>query len=539
MARRLLLAVLMLAASVALLGVGALAAHAGEGPKGGTIRLSAPADVDFVDPALAYFPHSWMIGYATCAKLFNYPDATGAAGTRFVPEVVDRTNVSRDRRTYTFHLKRSFRFHTGARVTAQSFADAFNRNAQPKLASPAIAYMHEIVGADAVIDGKAETISGVRVLGSHSLQIRLRRPLGDFTARLTMPFFCPILPNTRIDPDGIDDPAGSGPYYVHERVPNQRIVLRRNPYYRGDRPANVDQVVVTIDTTEACLLEIEEDALDYCYLGGGLDGGRSLRALVEKHGLNRAGGQFFVSPSLTTHFVAFDHDRPAFKGPGQIPLKRAINYAIDRPALARTFGYLSAKRTDQMLPPALARSESIYPRVGADYATARKLLARATRQPTELVLYANSFPSGVAQAQVLVFNLEQIGIDVEVKYFDIGVMPEKIATRGEPFDLALTGWAADYADPASFFIPLLARGSGAGGVYLDDPRVNRRTEAANRLSGDARRKAWADLDVDLMRDNPSWAPYVHTQTRTFVSRSVGCVLNHPVYGFDIAAVCKK
>jgi hypothetical protein len=32
---------------------------------------------------------------------------------------------------------------------------------------------------------------------------------------------------------------------------------------------------------------------------------------------------------------------------------------------------------------------------------------------------------------------------------------------------------------------------------------------------------------------------VHAQRRTFVSRSVGCVLDHPVYGFDIAAVCKK
>ena len=42
-----------------------------------------------------------------------------------------------------------------------------------------------------------------------------------------------------------------------------------------------------------------------------------------------------------------------------------------------------------------------------------------------------------------------------------------------------------------------------------------------------------------MRDNPPWAPLVHPQTRTFVSRSTGCVLDHPVYGFDIAAACKK
>ena len=103
----------------------------------------------------------------------------------------------------------------------------------------------------------------------------------------------------------------------------------------------------------------------------------------------------------------------------------------------------------------------------------------------------------------------------------------KVATRGEPFDLALGGWIADYADPASFFVPLLYRGSGAQGVNLDDPRVNARIEAANRLSGEARRKAWADLDVDLMRDNPPWAPLVHNQIRTFVSQSTAACSTTP------------
>ena len=506
-----------------------------EARKGGTLRYSLPADVDFVDPALAYRSRSWPVGFATCAKLFNYPDAPGAAGTQVVPEVVDRSTVSSDRRTYTFELKQTFRFHTGAPVTAQSFADAFTRDAQPKLGSPATAYMREIVGATAVIDGNATSISGIRVLGRYRLQIRLTRPLGDFTARLTMPFFCPVLPNMPIDPAGIDNPAGSGPYFVAERIVNQRIVLKRNPHYSGDRPANVDQVVWTVTPPEACLLAVEQDRLDFCFP----DLTQTPRALVEKYGINRPGGRFFVNPSLVTWFLAFNHDRPAFRGAGQIPLKKAINYAIDRPALARTFGYLAGKRTAQLLPPALANRASIYPLVGADPTTARTWLARAKARPTKLVLYANNEPSGVAQAEVLVFNLKQIGIDLEVKYFDINALDRKAATRGEPFDLLQSGWSADYADPAAFFVPLLAHGSRRTGVNLDDPRVNARIEAANRLTGQARRKAWSDLDVELMRNNPPWAPYVHTQSRDFVSASLGCFLSHPVYAFDIAAVCKQ
>jgi ABC-type oligopeptide transport system substrate-binding subunit len=534
MALRLSIALVMLAAGAALLGASAVARTTGEAPKGGILRWGAPGDVDFVDPALAYRDRSWPIGYATCAKLFNYPDAEGAAGTRLVPEVVDRYTVSEDGRAYTFTLKRTFRFHTGARVTAQSFSDAFNRDAQPELGSPAVAYMREIVGAQAVIDGKAKTISGIRAQGRYRLRIRLTKPLGDFTARLAMPFFCPILPSTPVDPKGIDDPAGSGPYYVAERVPNQRIVLRRNPYYRGDRPANVDEVVWTIQGNEACLAALEQNRLDYCYLGLF----QFPRALAATYGINRPGGQFFVKPGLATWFVAFNHDRPAFRGAGQIPLAKAINFAIDRPELARTFGYLAGRRTDQLLPPALARAASIYPLDGADPATARTWLARAKLRPRELVLYTDNSPQGVAVAQIIVFNLEQIGIDVEVKYFDINALGDRIATKGEPFDLTLNAWSADYADAAAFFVPLLGRGSRSG-VNLDDPRVQRRLDEANRLTGGARRRAWAKLDVDLMRDNPPWAPFLHIQRRTVVSQSTGCVVVSPIYGFDIAAVCKK
>ena len=295
--------------------------------------------------------------YATCAKLFNYPDAPGAAGLRLIPEVVRTYTVSRDGRTYTFDLRRTFRFHSGAQVTARSYVDAFNRVANPKLGSPATHYMREIEGAEAVIAGRAKTISGVRALGHYRLRIRLTQPVGDFTARLTMAFFCPILPNTPVDPKGIDDPAGSGPYYVAERVVNQRVILKRNPYYRGNRPANVDEIVWTFGMSQAnCLAATEEDRIDLCVEFGIPQ--TAYRRLADTYGVNRPGGRFFVSQRLDVWYFAFNHERPAFKGPGQIPLKKAINFALDRRALGETFGYLGGTPDDQLLTAALGRDEA-------------------------------------------------------------------------------------------------------------------------------------------------------------------------------------
>jgi hypothetical protein len=42
-----------------------------------------------------------------------------------------------------------------------------------------------------------------------------------------------------------------------------------------------------------------------------------------------------------------------------------------------------------------------------------------------------------------------------------------------------------------------------------------------------------------MRNNPPWAPVFNLLRRSFVSRSYGCFLFHPVYLVDIAAACKK
>ena len=109
--------------------------------------------------------------------------------------------VSKDGRTYTFELKQTFRFHTGAPVTAQSFADAFNRVAHPAS-----------VARDGLHAGDRRRRRRDRRQGAVDLRRPrarplptadpLTKPLGDFTARLTLPFFCPILPDTPLEPPG-------------------------------------------------------------------------------------------------------------------------------------------------------------------------------------------------------------------------------------------------------------------------------------------------------------------------------------------------
>jgi peptide/nickel transport system substrate-binding protein len=402
--------------------------------------------------------------------------------------------------------------------------------------------MTEIVGAEAAINGKAAKISGISAPNPTTIVFKLTKALPDLTARLTMPFFCPVRVGEAIEPDGVNNPLGSGPYYVSERVVNRQLTLSKNPHYKGPRPANVDKIVWTIGPSlESCRLNTDKNETDYC-----VDGVPpvSYKGIADKYGVNKANGQFFFNTALGTSYFALNHDRAAFKGKGQIPLKKAINFAIDRPALVRASGYLGGKRTDQILPPAMTRDVKLYPLQGANPNQAKTLYGQAGNKPDKLVLYTATTGARVIRAQVLQFNLKQLGIDVDVKQFARAVQHEKCATRGEAFDICDEGWLVDYADAVTFFEPLLngkniQETSNSNESYFNDPTYNAKIEKAAALSGQARVNAWKALDGDIMKNAVPWAPFLNITVRDFISSSTGCYLYHPVWEIDLAALCKK
>ncbi len=260
-----------------------------------------------------------------------------------------------------------------------------------------------------------------------------------------------------------------------------------------------------------------------------------MRDLVRRYGVNRPAGQLLRgTPTRATSnfFFRFNPKRRAFEGARQAPLRKAINYALDRPALTRAHPYLTVRRSDRLLPGALSESRRLYPLAEPDLDTALRLLARAGRRPPTLTLYTWNFAFGLPSAQVFVSNLNEIGIEVKVKPFDLGTLVERLETPGEPWDVALLplGGVA-YPDPAAVLVPLL-RGT----------RYEARIDAANRVRGaTARARAWADLEADLMRNDPPVAAYANGTGLVLVSRSFGCwIPERPSrYGLDLGAVCKK
>ena len=69
--------------------------------------------------------------------------------------------------------------------------------------------------------------------------------------------------------------------------------------------------------------------------------------------------------------------------------------------------------------------------------------------------YTSNRGSAPLAAQIVQFNLKQIGLNVNTHLFARAVQIDKEGTRGEPFDITSEGWIADYADPYDFINVLL------------------------------------------------------------------------------------
>ena len=507
-----------------LLASAAAALAAARAAPASTAHFNAQFDLDSIDPALAFTEPSWQLEYATCAKLVNFPDAPAPAGGRLEPEVAAAPPVvSGDGRTYTFALRGDFRFSppSNERVTGASFERAIERALSPAVGSPAASYVSDVTGV---------------VAHGNTLRISLAHPDGGFLARLSMPFFCAVPADTPLEPESAPLPS-AGPYYIASYEPGSSLALRRNPNYRGDRPAGFDEIDYRFGVDRAVTVaEIAADQADYAVDGLPIE---SYAAIATAYP-----DRFAVNAAMGIRYLALNTSRPLF---ASVDARRAVNFALDRPRLTQVWGAFGLTPFDHYLPPTMPGSldEHVYPLNGPDDATANALVDRAGVRGETAILYTCLTDVCQAAARIVTEDLARIGIAVETRSFPRGEQLAREQTRGEPYDIALEGWVADYPDPSDILGVLLdGRTIGESGnldiSYFDDPAYEEGLDVASPLSGQARLDAFGALDLDVTRDDAPLAVFGMLNQREFFSSRLGCRTFQPVYAsVDVAALCLR
>jgi ABC-type transport system substrate-binding protein/DNA-binding SARP family transcriptional activator/streptogramin lyase len=481
------------------------------------------------DPATAAAPGTpnqpWeqQLQYATCEPLLGYPDAPAPAGWQLVPEAAAAwPAVSPDGRTFTFQIRPGLRFSppSDQPVTAAVFKYTIERALSPALGpdAPAVSVASDIAGVPAYRAGSSDHIRGIQATGD-TLRITLVRPAADFPERIALSYFCPVPIGTPTVPNGLADPIPSaGPYYLSGNVSGVVAVLRRNPNYHGSRPRRLDAIVYREQQRGAqAVADIEAGNADYV---ADQDPTLAPGAAVAREFSQPAAGQprrYFATPLLATDELAFDTKHGMF---ADARLRRAVNYALDRPALAATLGDLVA---GNYLPPGLPGSlaRHVYPLSGPDLARARAL---AGSHGGDAVLAVCSDPGCTKLGQIIQADLARIGIRMQLQPY-AGAIGSATARSGA--DIVLARAIALYPDPAAFLKTALGGGFGQ--------------ESLARLAGldrDQRVSAASQLELQLMRGPAPLAAIGTPVIPEFFSARVRCHVFQPLeFGADLGSIC--
>jgi len=489
-----------IAGSLALIVAGLALGAAAWAQRPAPFVLRVADGIDNIDPALTW---SWNAEYATCLKLVNIDDRGN-----LVPEAAAFPRISKDGRTYTFTVKRGFRFYPwGGPLTAAAFAWEIRRVISPRMSRGAPTYLQDLVGAP-------------RAKGM-KLTLKLSQSAPDLLARLAMPFFCAVPDGTPIEPVGVGSPLPSaGPYYFAEwKGPYGGALLRRNPYYHGSRPHRPDEIAIRSAgrmTPNQQQAAVEAGALDVGTPTDPTD-------LAVRYGVNR--GRFRVEPLLAVRWLQFDPQSAVFRDNPE--LRRAIGYALDRRTLERTWGPFAGRPTARLIPPGVPgfAKPAPYPLDGPDLATARAIAQG--HLPDHAVTLGVGFNRQTIGAE-LKRELDAIGLDVDVR-----VIPFSCFVGCE-WDMRIGGWRVDYFDPQAAFAVFETPGDVWPAL---DPPWRARLASTERTSESARLQAFARLDYDLMQTDPPVIPFMSDNARVFLSARVHCFKWNRFYGVDLAALC--
>ncbi|TML57133.1 MAG: hypothetical protein E6G18_14990, partial [Actinobacteria bacterium] len=478
------------------------------------------------DPAL-YAPwdkNLLQFDYATCARLYNYPDITGTAGRHVVPEVASGPpKVSDGGHTVTITVRDRYRFSppANAPVTAASFRDAIERDLSPKFSPDYLDPRWKVVvGAEEYHAGKTPHVSGVSADGN-TLVLRFTQPVPDLPRLLALNVFCAVPPGTPIVAHGLDAPIPSaGPYYLAAET-DSVAVLKRNPNYSGPRPHRLDAIVFELNVAPRnAAARIANGTLDYILENDPVFSPGTAAA-------RSAGFHYRLTPDSTGHvlFFAFNTGRPLF---ARLRMRRAVQYGLDRLTLARDDPSGPTIPATRLLSPRVDDyiGSQLYPLAG-DAALGRRLAGGQARA----VVYTWNDAQNAGFLRDLRRQLAAIGIGSTIRTMtNDDYANGSLAAKAAASDLVWGGLNAETSDPVSYLqeveavLPSRDRAQLERIAQLASPQRERRAAALARR-----------LEVESL-----FAVYDLGAIPELVSKRLGCVVHQPEYpGVDLAALCLR
>lgn len=168
------------------------------------------------------------------------------------PNIAEKWDISDDKLTYTFYLKKGVKFQDGEELTAEDVEFTFTSIAHPDYTGPRFNAVSDIVGAKAYQAGEAETIEGIKVIDEHTISFTIDAP----NVKKIRDFGYGIMPKHYYEFDKFEDflmlaqnPMGAGPFTFKRFVKGQYLEVERYDNYWNNK-AKLDGVIIALVPNE-------------------------------------------------------------------------------------------------------------------------------------------------------------------------------------------------------------------------------------------------------------------------------------------------
>ncbi len=382
------------------------------------------------------------------------------------PDIAERWEMSQDRRTYTFYLRKDVTFQDGRKVTAADFKYSWERACDPATGSNvAGTYLGDIVGVRDVLEGRAREISGIKVIDDYTFRVTIDAPKSYFLSKLTYPTTYVVdKANVSKGKEWWRKPNGTGPFKLTEWNENNLLVLERNEKYYGG-VAGVGRVEfqlwsgLPMNMYETGQIDIAGVSVIY------------IDRVTDK------AGPFYkelqVTPELSFSWIGFNTTKPPFD---DVNVRRAFTLALDKDRIVSLVFRNLVQRADGILPPGIPGFNKSLVSPGYDVAKAKELIARSkygdVSKLPPITLTTSGYGGEISMALDAIVSewRDNLGVEVTVRQLEpdryIYYLKEE---KNELFDM---GWIADYPHPQDFLDVLFHTGAENNFAEYSNPEVD-------------------------------------------------------------------
>ena len=513
----------------------------GTGHRGGRLVLDCCGIEGPIDPSYWWWAGTESSLSAAYDGLVGYARRGGSEGTQIVPNLaVSLPTTTVGGTTFAFRLRRGIRYSNGTLLKASDFRRAFERQFLPEFDVSLI----PLVGVDACRrqPRSCDLSHAIRTddtTGTIVFRLRRPQPVGEFLRGLA--FLAPI-PRGTPDREQETRPVPStGPYTIESYAPKRALTLVRNPYFRvWSRIARPDGFPDEIEFRlggRGGFSAIERGRVDVT--SALLDQPEDLREL--EGFMSRHASLVHPAPVQATVFLFLNTTKPPFD---DVRVRRALNYAVDRAAIARSYGLglgLS-QPTCQLRPPGTVGFRRYCPYTAApsgtgewkapDLARARRLVTASGTRGMRVTIwtYRGFWEQAVAGA---VPALEALGYRASIRRVKNNRAYVKLLfdeTKRRGMQAGVNGW---YGVPrtASSLLDFF-KCSPPDLSFFCNRRIDARIERALDVQStdpDAAVPLWATIERDIV-DLAPWVPLFTPVHATVVSKRVGNFQDNPELG---------